>query len=98
MPTNEVMQMATRRAKTVCETVGGEPYEFLPLGNHVVSAPGVCEGEPTFKYTRIGVRHALELLAGGRTVKEVAQAYRIPVEAVQESLDLAAEALCARAA
>jgi uncharacterized protein (DUF433 family) len=85
--------MAERKRKLVCEIVGGEPYEYYPLGDHIVSAPGVCGGEPTFKYTRIGVEHAMSLLSGGWTVAAVAQSYRVPVAAVQEALDLAAQAL-----
>jgi uncharacterized protein (DUF433 family) len=85
--------MAQRKRKLVCEVVGGEPYEYYPLGEHIVCAPGVCGGEPTFKYTRIGVRHAIELLSGGCTVAEVAQSYEVPVDAVQEALDLALQAL-----
>jgi len=50
--------------KLVREIVGGEPYEYYPVGRHIVIAPGVCGGRPTFKYTRIDVRHALNLLAG----------------------------------
>jgi len=75
----------------VCEIVGGEPYGYYPLGEYVVAAPGVCGGRPTFKYTRIDVRHALSLLSGGRTLEEVAQSYRVPVAAIQEALDLAVE-------
>jgi uncharacterized protein (DUF433 family) len=86
--------MAQTVRELVREEVGGDCYEYYPLGTHVVSAPGVCGGEPTFKYTRIGVRHALELLSGGWTVSEVARAYRVPEAAVQEVLDLAIEALC----
>ena len=74
------------------EIRGGEPYEYYPLGRHIVAAPGVCGGRPTFKYTRIDVRHALSLLSTGRTVERVAQSYNIPVAAVQEALDLAAKA------
>ena len=81
------------KQELVCEVVGGEPYEYYPLGEYIVAAPGVCGGRPTFKYTRIDVRHALSLLSGGRTVEEVAQSYRVPVAAIQEALDLAAEAL-----
>jgi hypothetical protein len=59
--------MAQRKHELVCETVGGEPYEYYPLGEYVVIAPGVCGSEPTFKYTRINVEHALGRLAmGGR--------------------------------
>ena len=76
--------------KLVSEIVGGEPYDYYPLGRHIVSAPGVCGGRPTFKYTRIDVRHALNLLAAGRSIKQVARGYALPVEAVQEALELAA--------
>ena len=76
--------------KMVREVVGGEPYEYYPVGRYIVIAPGVCGGRPTFKYTRIDVRHALGLLAAGRTVERVAEAYKIPVAAVKEALTLAA--------
>lgn len=79
--------------KLVREIVGGEPYEYYPVGRHIVVAPGVCGGRPTFKYTRIDVRHALNLLAAGRTVERVAEGYQIPVAAVKEALSLAAKAL-----
>ncbi len=78
--------------KLVREVVGGEPYEYYPVGRYIVIAPGVCGGRPTFKYTRIDVRHALGLLAAGRTVERVAEAYKIPVAAVKEALTLAAKA------
>ena len=81
------------KQELVCEVVGGEPYEYYPLGEYIVAAPGVCGGRPTFKYTRIDVRHAIGLLAGGRTIEQVAQSYRVPVAAIQEALELAAEAL-----
>ena len=48
---------------------------------------GICWGQPTFKYTRIDVRHALGYLAAGRTIEQVAQAYEISVAAVQEALE-----------
>ncbi|MGH7599680.1 MAG: DUF433 domain-containing protein [bacterium] len=75
------------------EIYGGEPYEYYRVGRYIVSAPGVCGGRPTFKYTRIGVRHALGLLSAGRTLEEVANGYEIPVKAVQEALKLASKAL-----
>ena len=85
--------MAGQQRELVQEIVGGEPYEYYPLGEYIVSAPGVCDGEPTFKYTRINVEHALDLLSGGGTVERVAQAYRVPVDAVREALQLAKQAL-----
>ena len=78
--------------KLVCEMVGGDSYEYYPLGQYIVAAPGVCGGRPTFKYTRIDVHHALGLMAAGRTVEQVAHSYDLPVEAVQEALKLAARA------
>jgi uncharacterized protein (DUF433 family) len=79
------------RKTLVCEIVGGGPYEYYPLGQYIVVAPGVCGGRPTFKYTRIDVRHALGLVAAGRTVEQVTHGYDIPVAAVREALELAAQ-------
>lgn len=79
--------------KLVRETVGGEPYEYYPVGQYIVVAPGVCGGRPTFKYTRVDVRHALGLLAAGRSIEYVAKGYSLPVKAIQEALALAARAL-----
>jgi uncharacterized protein (DUF433 family) len=78
--------------KLIHEIVGGELYEYYPVRRHIVVAPGVCGGRPTFKYTRIDVRHALGLLAGGYTVERVAQGYDLPVAAVREAVALAAKA------
>jgi uncharacterized protein (DUF433 family) len=85
--------MEWAKGPLVCEIVGGEPYEYYPLGEYIVAAPGVCGGRPTFKYTRIDARHAIGLIAGGRSVQEVAEAYEVPVAAVLEALDLAVQAL-----
>ena len=76
----------------VLEMVGGEPYEYYPVTSHIVVAPGVCGGRPTFKYTRIDVRHALDLLSAGHTVERVAESYQIPIAAVRDALALAAQA------
>jgi uncharacterized protein (DUF433 family) len=78
--------------KLIHEVVGGEPYEYYPVGRHIVVALGVCGGRPTFKYTRIDVRHALGLLAAGRTVEQVAQSYELPVAAIREAVALASQA------
>jgi len=85
--------MKTPAKKLVREIVGGEPYEYYPVGQHIVVAPGVCGGRPTFKYTRVDVRHALGLLAAGRSIEHVAEGYSLPVKAIQEALALAARAL-----
>ena len=90
--------MAQRQGGLVSEILDGEPYEYYPLGDYVVRAVGVCGGRPTFKYTRIGVEHALGRLSMGWTVEQVAESYTLPVEAVREALDLAAQALIGLAA
>ena len=51
----------------VREVIGGEPYEYVPLGENVVRAVGVCGERPTFKYTRIEVEGALDRLASGES-------------------------------
>jgi len=77
--------------KLVREMVGGEPYEYYPVGRYIVCAPGICGGRPTFKYTRIDVHHALALLTAGRTVEEVAKGYEVPVKAIHEALILSSK-------
>lgn len=74
----------------VSEIVGGDRYEYYPIGQHVVSAPGVCGGRPTFKYTRIEVSGILELLAAGDTVEQLVAGYRgrISSEAIAEAQHL----------
>ena len=87
--------MAQRARELVCEMYGGEPYEYYPLGEYVVRAPGVCGGEPTFKYTRINVEHAFGRLLMGWTVSRVAESFKLPTAAVEEAIRLAAQALIA---
>ena len=82
--------------RLVRETLGGELYEYYPLGKYVVAAPGVCGGRPTFKYTRLEVRGILELMAAGETVDEIIRSYpqsRLTREAIQEAARLAGDAL-----
>jgi hypothetical protein len=44
--------MAFSVRQIVRELYGGSLYEYYPIGQHIVAAPGVCGGRPTFKYTR----------------------------------------------
>ena len=71
----------------VTEQRGGETYQYVPLGQYVVRAVGVCGGRPTFKYTRIEITGALERLAGGETVEELVAGYggRVAPEAIAEA-------------
>jgi uncharacterized protein (DUF433 family) len=63
-------------AKLITETVGGEPYQYYPLGDYVVRAAGVCGGRPTFKYTRIEITGTLERLAAGESIDDIVKGYR----------------------
>lgn len=76
----------------VREQYGDGIYEYYPLGEHIVAAPGVCGGRPTFKYTRIDVRHALDCLAAGETPEQVFRSFdgRVSREAISEAQHLAA--------
>lgn len=81
--------------KRIRELVGGEPYEYYPLGRYIVVAPGVCGGRPTFKYTRIEVEVVLDLLAAGEPMRQLVENFRgrVPKAAIEEALRLAASLL-----
>ena len=77
-------------AKPVTEIVGGEVYQYYPLGKYVVRAIGVCGGRPTFKYTRIEIAGTLERLAEGENIDEIVKGYldRVSKAAIIEALKL----------
>lgn len=77
-------------AKLVTEIVGNEPYSYYPMGKHVVRAPGVCGGRPTFKYTRIEVAGVLSMLASD-SIDTIVDDYkgRISREAIEEAILIA---------
>ncbi len=88
--------MDIRQAESVTEAVGETIYTYYPLGEHVVVAPGICGGRPTFKYTRVEVSMILSRLASGETIRDVVEEYalsRLSTEAVQEAVQLADQAL-----
>jgi len=67
-------------------------YRVRELGEYIESHQGRCFGKPTFKGTRVLVHLVLESLAeAGQNVESVANDYRIPMEAVQEALHIAAD-------
>lgn len=74
----------------VTELVGGEEYQYYPLGDYVVRAHGVCGGRPTFKYTRIEIAGVLERLASGESIPQLVHGYhgRISPEAIAEAISL----------
>jgi uncharacterized protein (DUF433 family) len=80
------------------EVVGGELYEYYPLGKYIVRARGICGGRPTFKYTRIEVALILKRIAQGKSVEYIVNAYHDPhlTEAsIQEAIALATSAFSA---
>jgi uncharacterized protein (DUF433 family) len=82
-----------RNLKLVREGQGDEVYEYYPLGEYVVIAPGVCGGRPTFKGTRVGVQVILDWLRLGRSIDRVLEGYpSLTRAAVEETLELASRA------
>jgi len=65
----------------------------LPGYKWLEVVPGRRGGRPTVKGTRITVDDILEALANGWSAEEVAENYRIPVEAVYEALRYALETI-----
>jgi uncharacterized protein (DUF433 family) len=90
---------AAANPQLVREQVGGEWYEYTPLGKFVVSAPAVCRGRPTFKYTRIEVSGVLERLGAGHAIADLIadSEGRLSPEAIAEAAGLAAKALTRQA-
>lgn len=86
----------TTKPQLVREEYGGEMYEYYPLGEYVVVAPGVCGGRPTFKYTRLEVSVILSLVARGTSISEILWRYdesHINADAITEAVELADRAL-----
>ncbi|MCL4267783.1 MAG: DUF433 domain-containing protein [Anaerolineae bacterium] len=90
--------MMKNRDELLSEMVGGEKYEYHPLGQYIVRAPGICGGRPTFKYTRIEVSVILGRIAQGISVDDIVVAYNDPHlthEAIYEAMMLANAAFLA---
>ncbi|MEW6114960.1 MAG: DUF433 domain-containing protein, partial [Thermodesulfobacteriota bacterium] len=79
--------------KLITEFVGGEPYEYYPLGKHVVRAKGICGGKPTFKYTRIEIAGTLTRIDAGESIDSIVRGYRgrVPREAILEAIQVSKE-------
>ncbi len=77
-------------SELVIEVVNGEPYQYYPLGEHVVRAVGICGGRPTFKYTRIEITGTLDRLAAGESLDAIVAGYRgrVAREAVMEAVQI----------
>ncbi len=76
--------------KLVNEVVNGEIYQFVPLGEYIVRASGVCGGRPTFKYTRIEVAGVLDRLATGESLEAIVAGYqgRVSRTAIMEAMQI----------
>jgi uncharacterized protein (DUF433 family) len=76
--------------KVMTEIIQGEPYQYYPLGKHVVRAVGVCGGRPTFKYTRIEIAGTLDRLAAGESLDEIVAGYRgrVSRDAIIEAIQI----------
>jgi uncharacterized protein (DUF433 family) len=76
--------------QVITEIIEGEPYQYCPLGQHVVRAVGVCGGRPTFKYTRIEIAGTLDRLAAGESLEEIVAGYRgrVSREAIIEAIQI----------
>ncbi len=77
--------------KMVTEIVGGEPYDYYPPGEYIVFAKGVCDGRPTFKYTRIEIAGTLTRVGAGESIDAIVKGYRgrVPGEAIEEAIEIA---------
>lgn len=76
--------------KMITEIIGGEPYEYIPLGDYVVRAKGVCGGRPTFKYTRILVAGTLDRVDAGESIDSISKSYRgrVTKDAILEAVKI----------
>lgn len=77
--------------KLITEVIDGdESYRYHPLGDYVVRAPDICDGRPTFKYTRIEIAGTLDRIAAGETIDQIVSGYRgrVPREALVEAVQL----------
>ena len=60
--------------------------------NHIVSNPGILNGKPCIKGTRISVQIILEWIASGASVKDIATKYsHLSEEGVIEAIQYAAK-------
>lgn len=59
----------------------------LKLGEYIVTDPDICHGKPTFKGTRIMVKHVLDMVAQGATWEQIIAEYdgAISREAIAEA-------------
>jgi uncharacterized protein (DUF433 family) len=64
------------------------------IGRYIVTDPGICHGEPTFRGTRILVADVMEQVAGGIAWETIVEEWRGNVSpyAISEAVRLASQA------
>jgi len=74
----------------IVEDRGDHFYEYYPLGEHIVIAPGICSGRPTFKYTRVEMFFVLKHIANGESIDNIIKWFdgKITHEGIQEAMNL----------
>lgn len=70
------------------------------MGRYIVTDPKICHGEPTFRGTRIMVRHVLEQVSEGMAWEAITAEWRgsITEDAIAEAVRLAGQAFLEHAA
>ena len=63
------------------------------LGRYIVADPDICHGAPTFKGTRIFVKHVLEQVVQGMAWESITEAWhgKVSKEAIAEAIRLASD-------
>jgi uncharacterized protein (DUF433 family) len=87
--TAKKIRSVSRLPEMVVEEFGGQEYAYIPLGEYVVAARGVCGGRPTIKYTRLDARHVIGMLGAGESPERIARNHKIPLAAINEAVELA---------
>ncbi len=64
------------------------------LGRYIVIDPDICHGEPTFRGTRVMVKHVLEQVVDGMSWDAIVQEWRgsVSKDAIAEAVQLASKA------
>ncbi len=64
------------------------------MGRYIVADPRICHGEPTFRGTRIMVKHVLEQVSEGMAWEAISAEWRgsITEDAIAEAVRLASQA------
>ena len=63
---------------------------------HITEDPAIQGGRPVLKGTRVAVQIVVGSLAGGMSVEQVCEQYRVTEEQVRSALQYAAEAVADR--